>query len=343
MSQQARDAARHLRQTEDLAAATQSRIDALDARRRDLQAALARERAGLEALLPLTLRLSLYPAETLLAAPTDAADALSGLAVLRGLGAQLEARTEALRAHSRELDRLSAALRAQDRGLASLKHEQAARDAQVEARAQAASVAQQQAQEAVDRAARAAAADAARAADLQDAIARLAAAEQAAAARFQREARAADHAKRNEPAAEAGPGPIPEAPSRDTHVMAPVAGHLVQRWGTHTDTGAAQGVTYAPPALAVVTAPCRGQVDFAGAFRSYGHMVILDCGHGYRFVLAGLERLDVAIGQTVQSGSPLGRMPDWQAGIETGRPALYVQLRHGGKAVDPMGFLGHGP
>ncbi|WP_428393292.1 murein hydrolase activator EnvC family protein [Lichenicoccus sp.] len=335
LSQQARNAARHLRHTEDLAAATQARIDALDTRRRDLQAALRRERAGLEALLPLALRLSLYPAETLLAAPTDPANTLSGLAVLRGLGAQLQARTEALRAHLHEIDRLSATLRAQDRGLMLLRHEQAARGAQVEARAQAAAAAQQTAQEAVDRAARAAAADAAHAADLKGAIARLAATEQAAAARFQRAARAA----RAQTAT--GSGLTSRAP-RNAQIMAPVAGAMVQHWGAHTDAGPAHGVTYAPPALAVVTAPCRGQVDFAGPFRSYGHLVILDCGHGYRFVLAGLDRLDVAIGQTLRTGAPLGRMPDWHADSKIGRPALYVQLRHGSEAVDPMGFLGRG-
>ena len=263
--------------------------------------------------------------------------------MLRGLAARFEARTEALRAHLREIDQLSAALRAQDRGLMSLRHEQAARGAQVEARARAASVAQQAAQEAVDRAARGAAADAAHAADLKGAIARLAAAEQAAAARFQRAARAARAAA---PTPSAGPG-LTGGTAKGALVMAPVAGRMVQQWGAHTDAGPAHGVTYAPPALAVVTAPCRGQVDFAGPFRSYGHMVILDCGHGYRFVLAGLDRLDVAIGQTLRTGAPLGRMPDWpapdgEAGSGMGRPALYVQLRHGSEAVDPRGFLGRG-
>ncbi|MCU0887166.1 MAG: peptidoglycan DD-metalloendopeptidase family protein [Rubritepida sp.] len=72
---------------------------------------------------------------------------------------------------------------------------------------------------------------------------------------------------------------------------------------------------------------------FAAPFRSYGRLVILECAPGQHLVLAGLERLDVAAGQRLRAGEPLGVL----AG--EGRPTLYVEWRRQGEAVDPRGLL----
>jgi len=344
LSAQARGAVERLRDIEAQAAGTQSRIEALDARRQALRSELARDAAALAPMLPLIERLSLYPAETLLSASTSPADALTGLMVLRGLGAQIEARAEAIRARQLDLARLAASLQAEDDTFAALRREQAARGQAVASQAEQAAAAQRASRKAADDASRQAAASASRASGLQDAVARIEAAQGEAEGRFQREAAAAARARR--PAAAraaradaaavssgAGPGLAPGA-----SLAAPVAGRQVQGWGASTESGPATGVTYAPPALAVVSAPCDGRIDFAGPFRSYGQMLIVDCGHGYRFVLAGLERLDVAVGQRLARGVAVGRMPDWR--LPSGaHPSLYVQLRHGSEAIDPRGFL----
>lgn len=349
LSAQARNAAARLRETETRAADTMSRIEALNARRTALQAELAHEAAMLAPMLPLIERLSLYPSETLLAAsaqPANAppADALSGLMLLHGLGSQLELRAEAIRARQFDLAQLTASLETQNQGLAVLRQEQAERGQAVAAQAEQAATVQRVSQDAADAAARQAAASASRAVTLQDAVGRIEAAQHSAEARFQREVAVADHARKPDVArtarkdaaavsADAGPGLVPGAAGG-----APVAGRQVQGWGAATDAGPATGITYASPAMALVTAPCNGRIDFAGPFRSYGQMLILDCGHGYRFVLAGLDRLDVAIGQKLAKGVAIGRMPDWLAS-SAGRPSLYVQLRHGSQAIDPGNFL----
>ena len=67
-----------------------------------------------------------------------------------------------------------------------------------------------------------------------------------------------------------------------------------------------------------VVAPCAGRVAFAGPFRSFGVLIILDCGAGYHFVLAGLDRLDVQAGTAVQAGRA-GRR---HAGLGPGRQRL---------------------
>ena len=92
-----------------------------------------------------------------------------------------------------------------------------------------------------------------------------------------------------------------------------------------------------------MVSPCGGRVVFAGPFRSYGLLLIVDCGDGYHFVLAGLDRLDVAAG-----GSGCWRASRWVAGaadqVRRGRVAgCIVELRREGQPVDPgCGWTGGG-
>ena len=78
---------------------------------------------------------------------------------------------------------------------------------------------------------------------------------------------------------------------------------------------------------------------FAAPFRSYGLLLIVDCGGGYHAVLAGFDRLDVKVGQAVAAGEPVGVMPGWEPGASGNRPALYVELRRDGQPVNPAPWL----
>ena len=71
----------------------------------------------------------------------------------------------------------------------------------------------------------------------------------------------------------------------------------------------------------------------SSAFRSYGLLLIVDCGDGYHFVLAGLDRLDASAGQRVLAGEPVGTA-GWAAEQAAGVP-LYLELRRNGQPVDP--------
>ena len=87
--------------------------------------------------------------------------------------------------------------------------------------------------------------------------------------------------------------------------------------------GPATGISYRAPPAARVVALCSGRVVFAAPFRSYGLLLIVDCGGGYHAVLAGFDRLDVKVGQTVAAGEPVGVMPGWEPGA-SGQPARAV-------------------
>ena len=111
-------------------------------------------------------------------------------------------------------------------------------------------------------------------------------------------------------------------------------------FGSATDAGPARGVSFATAPNARVVSPCGGQIVFSGPFRSFGLLLIVDCGHDSHVVMAGFARLDGRVGQSVRAGEPVGVMPPWDpAQLAQPAPSLYVELRQGGHPVDPAGRL----
>ena len=114
----------------------------------------------------------------------------------------------------------------------------------------------------------------------------------------------------------------------------PVAGPVLRAFGSPGDGGPAAGVTYDARTGATVLSPCRGRVSFAAPFRSYGRLVILDCGGGTDLVLAGLGSLTVTAGRKLRAGQAVGRM-----GRRSGRSSLYLELRRHGQPTDPAPYM----
>ncbi|MFC5444568.1 murein hydrolase activator EnvC family protein [Rhizobium halophytocola] len=121
----------------------------------------------------------------------------------------------------------------------------------------------------------------------------------------------------------------------------PAAGEVLRRFGDPDGTGhGANGMTVATAPGAVVTAPADGWVVFAGEFRSYGHMVILNTGSNYHVVLSGLDRVTTSQGRFVVSGEPVATMGEKRVAsatalaLETDRPTLYIEFRKDGQPVD---------
>ena len=98
-----------------------------------------------------------------------------------------------------------------------------------------------------------------------------------------------------------------------------------------------QGLGIATRGGAQVTSPYGGRVEFAGPFKNYQRLVILNAGDGYFLVFTGLGATFVGSGETVAAGEPLGEMPG--SGERGGDPELYLEFRKDGRPVDPTPWL----
>jgi murein hydrolase activator len=136
----------------------------------------------------------------------------------------------------------------------------------------------------------------------------------------------------------------PAVPFGDTKglLSLPVSGRIVKQFGDGDGYGGVEkGDSLQTRARAIVSAPADGWVAFSGPYRTYGQVLILNVGNGYYTVLAGMDHCDVAVGQFVLAGEPVGTMGDGAvktaAAIALGAadPILYVEFRKDGAAVDP--------
>jgi septal ring factor EnvC (AmiA/AmiB activator) len=173
------------------------------------------------------------------------------------------------------------------------------------------------------------------------------AAEKAAEAAKQAEAKAAANAAAN---AKPGPGAFKDR-SRTTPAMAfaaakgllplPVNGNKIRDFGGSDGLGGVQkGISLASKPGAQVTTPCDGWVVYAGPFRSYGQLLILNAGGGYHVLIAGMERISVNIGQFVLTGEPVASMGSTSQvasilATNASQPVLYVEFRKDGTPIDP--------
>ena len=121
----------------------------------------------------------------------------------------------------------------------------------------------------------------------------------------------------------------------------PVSGSRTKEFGVPDRFGGTEkGVSIATRPTAQVTAPCDSWVVYAGPFRNYGQVLILNAGGGYHVVLAGMDRISVNVGQFVLTGEPIAVMG---SGLQTAgtlasvsnKPVLYVEFRKDGTPVDP--------
>jgi septal ring factor EnvC (AmiA/AmiB activator) len=119
----------------------------------------------------------------------------------------------------------------------------------------------------------------------------------------------------------------------------PAQGRKVTRFGEMDAAGVPlKGISLQTREEARITAPADGWVVYAGAFRSYGQLLIINAGGGYHILLAGMSRIDVGLGQFVLAGEPIAEMGNTAGssrGDDNSRPVLYVEFRKDGAPIDP--------
>ncbi|TIQ37421.1 MAG: hypothetical protein E5X48_06135 [Mesorhizobium sp.] len=329
-----------------------AKLEGLKTEEEKLHASLVARRDVLAEVLGALQRMGLNPPPAILVKPEDALSSVRSAILLGAVVPELRQQTDRLMADLKEQTRVTASIEAERARLTAAVTEQTAEKKRLtmlleakqrlQADTEAALTAEQQRSQQL----------AAKASSLKDLIASLEAdkarkaADQAKAGE-QKSADGDTTASTTEPAAP----PVPEgnrltasAPfvALQGQIALPVIGKIKRRFGADDGNGAMmQGDMVATQSGAIVTAPADGNVLYAGPFRSYGQLLILNAGDGYHVVLAGMSRISVVTGQSVLAGEPIGAMGEARVASTSASqngnatPELYVEFRKDGKPVDP--------
>ncbi len=113
----------------------------------------------------------------------------------------------------------------------------------------------------------------------------------------------------------------------------PLSGIIRTTYNQKDQLGAkSKGISIEGRAGAIVIAPMNGKVQFTGAFKRFGNVVIIEHAHGYHSLVANLDVINVHIGDIIKSGEPIGLLPNSSL---IPRPTLYYELRKNGAAINP--------
>jgi septal ring factor EnvC (AmiA/AmiB activator) len=328
--------AARVQETEAQIAVQEARVKLIAAARETLRARMAERQAPLVRLTAALQRLSRRPPVLALLRPGSLQDLVTMRALLQTMLPEVERRTAALRseiARSRALERVALAAAAQFRASEGQLGEKRRQLAAVEARQRLAS---RQAIGIANRESDRAVALAERARDLGDLIGEIG-----------REGALREALARL-------PGPIMRPPRpEDSRVVKteiftappqglstwilPLTGRLVTGFGESVAGGLdgqarSRGLVLAVRPNAQAVAPAPGRIAFAGRYRGYGQIVIIEHAGGWASLVTGLARLDVGVGQEVVAGSPLGT-------TGAGAPQVGIELRRNGEPVNPLQYL----
>ena len=113
----------------------------------------------------------------------------------------------------------------------------------------------------------------------------------------------------------------------------PARGRLVSGFGELSPTGYRErGIRLSVAPLSGIVAPAAGKVTYAGQYRSYGNIVIIDHGGGWTTLITNVEELGVAANTNLAQGAQVGR-----AGNDT--PEIMVELRRYGRTIDILALV----
>lgn len=316
-----------------------ARLNELAVQEAAQRASLAERRGVLAEVLGALQRMGLNPPPAILVRPEDALSSVRSSILLAAVVPELRAETEILIADLRELQRTTAEIESERARLASTVANQAEEQRRLSLLLDEKRRLQASSEELL-------AEEQARAAELASEASSLGGLIEALEGEIEIAAlRAAEEAAGNGAApGERTPFTLAALPfsALKGQLGLPVAGRIERRFGEGDGSGGIlHGDMLATHSAAIVTAPMDGSILYAGPFRSYGQLLILNAGEGYHIVLAGMGRISVSPGQTVLAGEPVGLMGEARvagavAFSEAGAgPELYVEFRKEGKPVDP--------
>ncbi|MEP9378602.1 peptidoglycan DD-metalloendopeptidase family protein [Aquabacter sp. CN5-332] len=341
------DTTSRIRDVEQQLIEVEGRMTELDKAGSQIRASLVQRRAVLAEVLAALVRLGRNPPPALLMRPDDALDAVRSAILLGAILPEMRVEAETLAADLGELARVRSELSSARERLTTLR-----RSLDEDRTRIAALVTERQRRQAETNPTQAG--DKAQAetvakatGDVHDLVTRLetevapaARAADAAKAQPQPGAATPEPAKTTMAALQ-NPGRIaPAMPFTEAKGLLPlpVAGVRLKDFGASDGLGGAEkGLTIATRAGAQVAAPCDGWVVYAGPFRSYGQLLIINAGGGYHVLMAGMDRITVDLGQFVLTGEPVAVMGNGPRVVNaaSGQPQLYVEFRKDGVSIDP--------
>jgi murein hydrolase activator len=120
----------------------------------------------------------------------------------------------------------------------------------------------------------------------------------------------------------------------------PAQGKRVLGFGDKTQFGAqSMGTVLETRHSAQVRSPCDGRIIYAGEFRTWGQLLIINADGGYHILLAGLSEINVQTGEFVLAGETVGFMSaaprSSSAKPDGNAPVLYVEFRKDNRPIDP--------
>lgn len=326
--------AARIQQAEAGIAAARARVAMIDLEQATLREELGREQQPVVELTAALQQFSRRPVALSLLRPGSVKDVVYLRALLHDRVPQVEAGTQDLRqqiARTRELRREALAAAANLENEESQLAARRAELAEIETRER---LAARQAGASANREAERALALAEQARDLDGLMGELG---RTAALRERLAALPGPRLRPAQPEAaslDAAPAPTPsqaQAGAPQPYIL-PVAGRTLVGFGAPQASGLSQGITLAPIGGAQVVAPAAGRIAFAGAYCGYGRIVIIEHPGGWTSLVTGLARSDVAIGEDVVGGAPLGVAGPTE-------PSVTLELRRDGEAVNPVLFV----
>lgn len=358
LNQQLIDTAANVRTVETKIDEAEARLKTLNGREQQARTSLDSRRADIVEVLAALQRAGRRTPPALLVRPEDALQSLRTAILLGAVVPELRSRAEKIAGELGELVALRKSIASERDQLASdrdkIRSDQTRLTALVDERQR------QQASREKDLDAENARAIALskQVGDLQGLIAKMEQDLQSAAKAAEKAAEAAKQAEAKEAkaaanaAADAKPGPATfKDRSRTSPAILfasakgllplPVNGNKIRDFGGSDGVGGVQkGISLATKPGSQVTTPCDGWVVYAGPFRSYGQLLILNAGGGYHVLIAGMERISVNIGQFVLTGEPVATMGSTSQvasilATNASQPVLYVEFRKDGTPIDP--------
>jgi len=342
------EAAAKIRDAENRLNSIESRLAPLELSEQDLRQSLASRREEIAEVLAALQRAGRRPPPALLVSPEDAVKSVRSAILLGAILPDMRDKAEKLAGELSELVRLRANIASERARLTTEVAAMAAERQRMTALVDERQRSQSEAEKSLVQERQTAAEMARQIDNLKDLVARLEQGVDSA----NRAARAAEKATEDQKAESRPDFAALKDPGRLTPAIAfasargllpmPVNGVKIRNFGaTDRFGGTERGISIATRAGAQVTSPADGWVVYAGPFRSYGQLLILNAGGGYHVVLAGMERISVDIGQFVLTGEPVAVMGSGTAQVAatvpvgTSQPVLYVEFRKDGTPVDP--------